>query len=106
MPFSRIAENRIREAMQEGVFDDLPGRGQPLNLEEYFSAPEDMRMAYSILKNANCVPAEVQLMNDVSRLKHAVAQAPDTTTRQSLQRKLSDSQTELAIVLEGRRLRR
>jgi hypothetical protein len=106
MPFSRIVENRIREAMQEGVFDDLPGRGQPLNLEEYFSAPEDMRMAYWILKNANCVPAEVQLMNDVSRLKHAVAQARDATTRQSLQRTLLDLQMELAIVLERRRLRR
>lgn len=92
--------------MQEGVFDDLPGRGQPLNLEEYFSAPEDMRMAYWLLKNANCVPAEVQLMNDVSRLKHAVAQAPDATTRQPLQRTLLDRQMELAIVLERRRLRR
>jgi hypothetical protein len=30
VPFSRMAENHIREAMQEGVFDALPGRGKPL----------------------------------------------------------------------------
>jgi hypothetical protein len=53
MPFSRIAELRIRDAMEQGRFDDLPGAGKPLDLEEYFSVPEDMRMAYSILKNAD-----------------------------------------------------
>lgn len=47
MPFSRIAENRIREAMAQGEFENLPGAGQPLNLEEYFSTPEAVRMAYS-----------------------------------------------------------
>jgi len=30
MPFSRIAENRIKEAMEQGQFDNLPGAGQPL----------------------------------------------------------------------------
>jgi len=36
MAFSRIAENRIKEAMAQGQFENLPGAGQPLNLEEYF----------------------------------------------------------------------
>jgi len=30
----RIAEDRIEEAMQEGAFDDLPGKGKPLSLED------------------------------------------------------------------------
>ena len=42
MPFSHIAEQRIREAMEQGHFDNLPGAGQPLNLEDYFSTPEDL----------------------------------------------------------------
>lgn len=68
MPFSRIAENRIREAIEQGHFDNLPGAGEPLNLEDYFSAPEDLRMAYSILKNVNCRPAEVELLNEIARV--------------------------------------
>jgi hypothetical protein len=61
-------------------------------------------MAYSILKNANCPPPEVQLMAEVSRLEHAVAHAADATIRQSLQRELTSRQTELAIMRErGRR---
>jgi hypothetical protein len=105
MPFSRIAENRIAEAMREGVFDDLPGRGEPLDLEEYFSAPEDLRMAYSILKSANYVPSEVLLRNEVARLQDAVARASTVESRESLQRTLTERQTELAIVQERRRRR-
>ncbi len=100
MPFSRIAENRIRQAMAEGQFENLPGTGQPLNLEEYFSTPEDLRLAYSILRNANCVPSEVELLNEVSRLERAIAETADATARQSLQRALRDRRTQLAVVLE------
>jgi DnaJ-like protein len=71
------AEKRIREAIAQGRFDNLSGVGQPLSLEEYFSTPEKARMAYSILKNANCAPAEVELLNEVSRLERAVAQTTD-----------------------------
>jgi hypothetical protein len=102
MPFSHIAEKRIREAMEQGHFENLPGAGQPLNLEEYFNTPEEVRMAYSILKNANCTPAEVELLNEVSRLEHAVAQTADVTARESLQRELTNRRTQLAIVFEHR----
>ena len=102
MPFSRVAERRIQEAMQRGEFDNLPGVGKPLNLEEYFATPEDLRLAFSILKNANCAPAEVELMKEVSRLEHAVNDASDATTKQELQRTLAHRRTELAVALERR----
>ena len=102
MPFSRVAERRIREAIANGDFDNLPGAGKPLNLEEYFSTPEDLRMAYSILKNANCAPAEVELLKEVSRLQLAVAEASDEATREELRRTLAVRRTELAIALERR----
>jgi hypothetical protein len=98
IPFSRIVENRIREA--QGQFENLPGAGKPLNLEDYFSTPEDLRMAYSILRSANCVPSEVELLNEVSRLERALAATADATARQSLQRALTEGQTQLALALE------
>jgi hypothetical protein len=102
MPFSRIAERQIREAIERGEFENLPGAGKPLNLEEYFSTPGDLRMAYSILKNAGCAPAEVELLNEVSRLQGAVAEASDVATKQVLQRTLIQRQTQLAVPLELR----
>jgi len=100
MSFSRIAENRIREAMAQGEFDNLPGAGEPLNLEEYFSVPEDLRMAYSVLKSANYRPLEVELLNEVARLEQAIAAAADDAARGPLQRELAHRRTELAILLE------
>jgi hypothetical protein len=102
MSLSRIAENRIREAMEQGEFDNLPGAGQPLSLEEYFNTPEELRMAYSVLKNANCRPMEVELLNEIARLEQAVAAAPDVPSREPLQRELAHRRTELAILLERR----
>jgi DnaJ homologue, subfamily C, member 28, conserved domain len=100
MPFSRIAENRIREAMASGEFENLPGAGEPLNFEEYFSTPGDVRMAYSILKAANCVPAEVELLNEISRLEQADRQTTDPAAKRSLQQTLANRRMELAIALE------
>ena len=102
VPFSRVAESRIRAALAQGEFAALPGASKPLNLEEYFSAPADLRMAYSILKSANCAPAEVELLNDITRLQQAGASAPDAARKQELQRTLINRQTQLAIMLERR----
>ena len=102
MPFSRIAESRIRDAIAQGELENLPGAGKPLNLEEYFSIPEDLRMAFSILKNANCAPAEVELLNEVSRLEQAIAETSDAERKHELQRALVHRQTQLAILLERR----
>lgn len=56
---SIIAEQRIREACERGAFDSLPGAGKPLELEDNSHIPEDLRMAYKLLKNAGYVPEEV-----------------------------------------------
>ena len=100
MPFSRIAENRIQEAIASGVFENLPGAGQPLDFEDYFSAPSDVRIAYSILKTANCVPAEVELLNEISRLEEADRQPTDPALKRSLQQTLANRRLELAVALE------
>ena len=53
-----IAEEKIREAQAEGAFDNLPGRGRPLQYEDDSGIPPDLRMAYKVLKNAGCLPPE------------------------------------------------
>jgi len=103
MSFRRIAEGRIREAMEQGVFENLPGAGQPLDLEEYFNTPEEMRVAYSILKNANCAPPEVELMKEVSRIEQAIAQTSDSSTAKQLHRTLAHRRMQLALFLERRK---
>jgi DnaJ-like protein len=102
MGFERLAENRIRDAMQQGEFDNLSGAGRPVDLEGYFTLPEHLRVAFSILKNANCVPAEVELLNQVATLEQRLAAAPDDR-KPAVRRELADRRTQLAVVLERAR---
>jgi DnaJ homologue, subfamily C, member 28, conserved domain len=60
LAFELIAERKIEEALARGEFDGLPGEGRPLDLDDDALVPEELRMAYRILKNAGFAPQEVQ----------------------------------------------
>ena len=45
MSFDKIVEALIKEAQARGEFDNLPGKGKPIDLTEYFEAPEEIRVA-------------------------------------------------------------
>jgi hypothetical protein len=99
MGLERIAENRIREAMRDGVFDRLPAKG-PLDLEEYFKLPVELRMVYSVLKSAGGVPAEVELLREIERLQTALQNTADERQRATLGRRLDDARLKLDVALD------
>ncbi len=67
--FQKIAERRIREAMDNGLFENLPGQGRPLVFEDETWIPEDLRIAYRLLKNSGYLPPELELRNEIVNLK-------------------------------------
>src|SRR6476659_876084 len=99
MAFEWIAEQRIREALQAGEFDRLPNAGSRIDLETYFSLPAHLRMAFSVLKSADCLPAEVLLLNDVARLERELSQAPPER-RDRVEAELRDARLRLALALD------
>ena len=90
MSFERLAELRLRQAIDDGLLDDLPNRGERLDLDEYFATPEDRRLAYSILKNANCLPEEVQIRNEIVALGHARARGTSDADRRRVDQRIAD----------------
>jgi len=52
----QIAERQILQAAQRGEFDDLPGAGRPLQLDDDALIPEELRAGYRLLKNAGYLP--------------------------------------------------
>ena len=71
-----IAERRIREAQERGDFDDLPGAGAPLELDDDLLVPEDLRVAHRILKNAGFLPPELEAhheIREIEQLRQTVA---------------------------------
>ena len=79
--FQKIAERRIQEAIKDGALDDLPGAGKPLVLEDDSHLPEDLRMAYKVLKNAGCMPPEVSLRKEIARTEDLLAGMEDTRAK-------------------------
>lgn len=79
--FQRLAEEKIKKAQQEGALDDLPGRGDPLPLEDDSGVPDELRMAYKILKNAGYVPPEIQAKKEICQIEELLAKCPDEKAR-------------------------
>jgi len=103
--FLIMAEERIRQSIQNGDFENLPGKGKPLELEDLSSVPEDLRMGYKILKNAGMVPEEVQLKKDMLKLEDLLACCVDKQERAALQSKLTEKELRFNQLMEKRKIR-
>jgi DnaJ family protein C protein 28 len=57
-------DEQIREAQARGDFDNLPGSGKPLNLDEN-PYTGDKALAYSLLKQNGYAPPEVELAKEI-----------------------------------------
>jgi hypothetical protein len=82
--FQRIAEQRILEAQRNGDFDNLPGKGKPLELEDLSWVPEDLRIGYKVLKNAGVLPPEAELLKDIHTLEDLLKHVEDEGARRAL----------------------
>ena len=87
--FQMIAENRILEAIGNGLFDNLQGSGKPLKFEDDSHIPLELRMAYKILKNADCLPPELELRKEIVQLQDLVANMPDEAEKLKQMRRLN-----------------
>jgi hypothetical protein len=91
----QLAEARIEEAIAAGAFDDLPGAGRPLELEDDRLVPEELRAAYRMLKRAGFVPPEVEARKEVSSLVTLIATLDDEPERRRALVKLAFIQARL-----------
>lgn len=94
----RHAENRILEAIEAGLFDDLQGKGKPLKLEDDSHVPPELRMAYKIMKMADCLPPELEMRKEVIRLQDLIASLPDEAEKLKQMRRLNFFMMKLGIM--------
>jgi len=86
--FEKIVEARIKQAQKKGDFDNLPGFGKPLKFDD-INVPEDLRMAYKILKNADCVPPEIEIKKEIRQAEDLLANMEDTAEKYRLLKKIN-----------------
>jgi hypothetical protein len=84
-----IVEERIQAAMRRGDFDNLPGTGKPLELDDDRLVPVEVRIAHRILKNAGLVPPEVFERREIAELDRALDGMTDDAERKRALAKLA-----------------
>jgi len=106
MSFDKLVEEKIKEAQQRGDFDNLPGKGKPIDLSAYFETPEDVRLAQSVLKNAGFTSREVDLLNEIAGLKEVLASVQDEKKKQEIQKQIQEKQIEFSVMMERQKQQR
>jgi hypothetical protein len=87
--FDRIVEERIAAAQKKGDFENLKGSGEPLKLTDDRHIPEDLRLAYKILKNADMTPPEIELKKQIVQTEDLLQGMADTAEKHRILKKLN-----------------
>jgi hypothetical protein len=106
MSFHRNADEKIKEAITRGEFDNLPGKGKPLDLDAYFATPEHLRMGYSILKSADIIPEEMELPKQIEGLKKSLDLCTSQIEKRAIQKQLSEKIANFNMRMERYRKKR
>lgn len=101
-PLHDLAEEKIRAALEAGLFDGLPGRGRPLELEDLSLVPAELRTGYMVLKSANVLPEELELKQSLLRIEDLLAACEDEPENRALERQRSTASLRLSMLLEKR----
>ena len=96
----RGIEELIKEALAKGEFNNLPGKGKPLDLNAYFQTPEDLRMGFSVLKSSNFVPQEVQILKDMEALREQIRSCLDEERKKELSKALNEKSLSYSLLIE------
>ena len=106
--FDLLAERKIEEALARGELAGLPGEGRPLPPEDDLLVPENLRLAYRVLKNAGFVPPEVETRREIGDLERLLygGEALDAAARARAARKLALLRTRIEPRYAVRVLRR
>jgi hypothetical protein len=105
MDFSQtMSEERIRKAYENGEFANLPGYGKPLKLDDLSSVPEELRMAYTVLKNAGYSPEENVRKQEMLSIEALIKECEEPDQKASLQKKLNEKMLAFNSMLSKRRI--
>ncbi|MBL0700318.1 MAG: DUF1992 domain-containing protein [Desulfosarcina sp.] len=88
--FEKIVEERIRKAQKKGLFKNLPGSGKPIpGSKQEPSIANDLHLSYKILKNADCLPPEIELKKKIQQTEDLLVGMEDAAEKYRTLKKLN-----------------
>ncbi len=85
---ARIAEQKILQALEKGDLNSEKWKNKPLPLDDDRFVPDDLKMAYKILKNSGYLPPEIEEKKEVQRLEELILATEDEHERVKQMKKL------------------
>ncbi|MCL6585872.1 MAG: DUF1992 domain-containing protein [Anoxybacillus sp.] len=98
----KIADEKIREAMKDGAFNDLPGFGKPLDIDDLSHIPEELRIGYLMLKNAGYVSEATDLKKELMTIEDLLRCCEDEKEKERLTKKWNEKLLRLQAVMRKR----
>ena len=88
-PLTRIAEQKISQAIEDGslTFDKFKNKPLPKSNDQF--VPDDLKMAYKILKNSGYLPPEIEEKKEIQRIEELIASTEDEHVRLKQMKKLN-----------------
>lgn len=100
MPSDKVVDEIIKAAMEKGEFNNLSGKGKPVDLKDYFSSPEENRVAFSLLKNAGFLPEELEALKEIETLKTQLKSTQEPNLLKELRKKLNEKMLSMNLMME------
>ena len=72
------------------MFDNLPGKGKPLRLDDDSRIAPHLRASYRILRNAGILPPEMQLRKEISDLRQLLSEVQCESDAKALVREINE----------------
>ncbi|MBY0122956.1 DUF1992 domain-containing protein [Bacillus sp. S/N-304-OC-R1] len=100
--FSIISEDRIKKAYENKEFEKLPGLGKPLPYDDLASVPEDLRMAYRVLKNSGFAEEDNHLKQEILTIEDLIRKCEDPDEKEQLKKKWNEKMLRFNSVMAKR----
>ncbi|MCR2822088.1 DnaJ family domain-containing protein [Lederbergia panacisoli] len=103
--FGGLSEERIRKAYEEGEFDNLPGAGKPLPKDTLEGIPDELKMAYRIMKNAGYSPDEMDVKKEIMTIEDLIRKSEDEIEKNGLKKELNAKILQYNSLLSKKRIK-
>jgi hypothetical protein len=86
---TRIAERKISQAIEDGSLDFAKWKNVPLPEDDDPLVPDDLKIAYKMLKNAGYLPPEIEAKKEIQTLEELISRTEDEHVRLKQMKKLN-----------------
>ena len=94
----QIAEQKIMDTLLKGDLDNLAGQGQPLHLDDDSFVPEELRVAYRLLKNSGFLPPEAHLRKEITDVNQLLVEAVSEEEEMKISKRMNYLLMQLSVM--------